>query len=235
MVEGVVMARDEGTPQGGPLSPLLANVLLDEVDRALQQRGHRFARYADDCNVYVRSQKAGERVLRWMRKMYAQLHLRMNEKKTEVGSVFGRKFLGYCLRRWSGNTVKVAVAPKALDTFKQRIRVITRRVGGQGMTQIAEQMRDYVPGWKSYFFLAQTPQIFKNLDSWIRHRLRALQLKRWRTGKTVYSRLRSLGASHELAALIAGGAGHWWRHSEAGLNRILTVKYFDELGFPRLA
>jgi RNA-directed DNA polymerase len=235
MTDGVVMARDEGTPQGGPLSPLLANVLLDEVDRALQQRGHRFARYADDCNVYVRSQKAGERVLCWMRKMYEKLHLRVNGKKTEVGPVFGRKFLGYCLRRWSGNTVKVAVAPKALETFKQRIRAITRRVGGQGMVQIAEQMREYLPGWKSYFRLAQTPQIFKNLDSWIRHRLRAIQLKHWRTGTTVYSRLRSLGAHHELAALIAGGAGHWWRHSEAGLNRILTVKYFDALGFPRLA
>ena len=235
MADGVVMARDEGTPQGGPLSPLLANVLLDEVDRALQQRGHRFARYADDCNVYVRSQKAGERVLRWMRKMYEQLHLRVNEKKTEVGPVFGRKFLGYCLRRWSGNTVKIAVAPKALDTFKRRIRLITRRVGGQGMTQIAEQMRIYLRGWKSYFRLAQTPKIFKYLDSWIRHRLRAIQLKHWRTGTTVYNRLRSLGATHEQAALMAGGAGHWWRHSEAGLNRILTIDYFDALGFPRLA
>ncbi|EMJ7025673.1 group II intron reverse transcriptase/maturase [Escherichia coli] len=235
MADGVVMARDEGTPQGGPLSPLLANVLLDEVDRALQQRGHRFARYADDCNVYVRSQKAGERVLRWMRKMYEQLHLRVNEKKTEVGPVFGRKFLGYCLRRWSGNTVKIAVAPKALDTFKRRIRLITRRVGGQGMAQIAEQMRIYLRGWKSYFQLAQTPKIFKDLDSWIRHRLRAIQLKHWRTGTTVYNRLRSLGATHEQAALMAGGAGHWWRHSEAGLNRILTVDYFDALGFPRLA
>lgn len=235
MADGVVMARDEGTPQGGPLSPLLANVLLDEVDRALQQRGHRFARYADDCNVYVRSQKAGERVLRWMRKMYEQLHLRVNEKKTEVGPVFGRKFLGYCLRRWSGNTVKIAVAPKALDTFKRRIRLITRRVGGQGMTQIAEQMRIYLRGWKSYFRLAQTLKIFKYLDSWIRHRLRAIQLKHWRTGTTVYNRLRSLGAIHEQAALMAGGAGHWWRHSEAGLNRILTIDYFDALGFPRLA
>jgi RNA-directed DNA polymerase len=234
MMHGVVMARDEGTPQGGPLSPLLANVLLDEVDRALTQRGHRFARYADDCNVYVRSQKAGERVLRWMRKLYVQLHLRVNEKKTEVGPVFGRKFLGYCLRRWSGDTVKIAVAPKALKTFKQRIKTITKRVGGKGMTQVAEQMREYLPGWKSYFRLAQTPQTFKDLDSWTRHRLRALQLKHWRTGTTAYSRLRSLGATHELAALIAGGTGSWWGHSEAGLNRILTVRYFDELGFPRL-
>jgi RNA-directed DNA polymerase len=234
MAGGVVMDRSEGTPQGGPLSPLLANVLLDEVDQDLQRRGHRFARYADDCNVYVRSQKAGERVLTSLRKLYAKLHLVVNEKKTEVGPVFGRKFLGYCLRRWTKGTVKIAVAPKALDTFKQRIRIITRRVGGKGMVQIAEQIKEYLPGWKSYFRLAQTPQTFKDLDSWTRHRLRAIQLKHWRIGTTVYSRLRALGANHELAAQIAGGAGHWWGHSETGLNRVLTVKYFDELGIPRL-
>ena len=159
----------------------------------------------------------------------------MNEKKTEVGPVFGRKFLGYCLRRWSGNTVKIAVAPKELDTFKRRIRLITRRAGGQGMTWIAGQMRIYLRGWKSCFRLAHAPKIFKHLDPWIRHRLRAIQLTQWRTGTTVYNRLRSLGATHEQAALMAGGAGHWWRHSEAGLNRILTVDYFDALGFPRLA
>ena len=234
MAGGVVMDRSEGTPQGGPLSPLLANVLLDEVDQDLQRRGHRFARYADDCNVYVRSQRAGERVLLSLRKLYAKLHLKVNEKKTEVGPVFGRKFLGYCLRRWTKGTVKIAVAPKALDMFKKRIRLITRRVGGKGMAQIAEQMRQYLLGWKSYFRLAQTPQTFKDLDSWTRHRLRAIQLKHWRTGTTVYSRLRALGANHELAAQIAGGAGHWWSHSEAGLNRVLTVKYFDALGIPRL-
>jgi len=234
MANGVVMDRSEGTPQGGPLSPLLANVLLDEVDQVLQKRGHRFARYADDCNVYVRSQKAGERVLLSLRKLYARLHLKVNEEKTAVGPVFGRKFLGYCLRRWSKDTVKIAVAPQAIETFKQRIRLITRRVGGKGMTQIAEQLREYMPGWKSYFRLAQTPQTFGRLDSWTRHRLRAIQLKHWRTGTTVYSRLRSLGANHELAAQIAGGAGHWWAHSKAGLNRVLTVKYFDELGIPRL-
>jgi RNA-directed DNA polymerase len=107
----------------------LANVLLDEVDKDLERRGHRFARYADDCNVYVRSQRAGERVLLSLRKLYAKLHLRVNEKKTEVGPVFGRKFLGYCLRQGTKDTVEIAVAPKAIDTFKQRIRLITRRVG----------------------------------------------------------------------------------------------------------
>ncbi|WP_423680201.1 group II intron reverse transcriptase/maturase [Undibacterium sp. WLHG33] len=234
MADGVVMDRMEGTPQGGPLSPLLANVLLDEVDQDLQRRGHRFARYADDCNVYVRSQKAGERVLLSLRKLYDKLHLKVNEKKTEVGPVFGRKFLGYCLRRWSKDTVKIAVAPKALDTFKQRIRLITRRVGGKGMEQIAEQMRAYLPGWKSYFRLAQTPQTFKDLDSWTRHRLRAIQLKHWRRGTTTYSRLRAIGASHDLAVLVAGGGGKWWSHSGSGLNLVLTVQYFDNLGIPRL-
>ena len=115
------------------------------------------------------------------------------------------------------------------------VLTLTKRVGGKGMNQVAEQMREYLPGWKSYFRLAQTPQACKDLDSWTRCRLRAIQLKHWRTGTTDYSRLRSLGASHDLAAQIAGGTGSWWRHSEAGLSRLLTVKYFDNLGFPRLA
>ena len=234
MADGVVLDRVEGTPQGGPLSPLLANVMLDEVDKALEKRGHRFARYADDCNVYVRSQKAGERVLRSLRKLYEKLHLRVNEKKTAVGPVFGRKFLGYCLRRWSRNTVKIAVAPKALDTFKQRIRFITRRVGGRSMVQVAEQLRTYMPGWKAYFRLAQTPQTFKDLDSWMRHRLRAIQLKHWRTGPTIYQGLRRLGATHELAALVAGAGRRWWHCSCSALHRVLTVAYFDSLGIPRL-
>lgn len=235
MMNGVVVGRDKGTPQGGPLSPLLANVLLDEVDRALTQRGHRFARYADDCNVYVRSQKAGERVLRWLRILYEKLHLRVNEKKTEVGPVFGRKFLGYCLRRWSGDTVKIAVAPKAIETFKQRIRTITTRVGGKSMAQVAELMRAYLPGWKAYFQLAQTPATFKRLDSWTRHRLRAIQLKHWVRGKTVYSRLRAMGISDQMASKVAGGSGRWWSHSGAAMKLVLTDQYFDGLGFPRLA
>ena len=234
MNDGVVTERMEGTPQGGPLSPLLANVLLDEVDQALQRRGHRFARYADDCNVYVRSQKAGERVLRSLRNLYAKLHLRVNEKKTKVGSVFGRKFLGYCLRRWTGDTVKIAVAPKALDTFKQRIRLITRRIGGRSMTQVAEQLRQYLPGWKTYFRLAQTPQTFKDLESWMRRRLRAIQLKHWRHGPTIYRGLRRLGATHELAALAAGAGNRWWHCSLSDVHRVLTVSYFDSIGIPRL-
>lgn len=234
MAAGVVLECEQGTPQGGPLSPLLANVLLDEVDRALEKRGHRFARYADDCNVYLRSQKAGERVLRFLRKLYAKLHLRVNEKKTEVGSVFGRKFLGYSLRGWSGEAVKISVAPKAIATFKQRIREITRRAGGRGMVQIAEQLGKYLPGWKGYFRLAQTPTTFRDLDSWIRRRLRAVQLKQWKRGTTIYRKLRGLGASHEVAAQVAVAGRRWWHCSRSNLHRVLTVAYFDSIGIPRL-
>lgn len=235
MANGVVMERIEGTPQGGPLSPLLANVMLDEVDKVLERRGHRFVRYADDCNVYVRSQRAGERVLCSLKRLYAKLHLKVNEAKTAVCPVFGRKFLGYCLRRWTKDTVKIAVAPKAIETFKQRIRQITRRVGGRSMSEIAEQMRAYLPGWKSYFRLAQTPSTFQDLDSWTRHRLRAIQLKHWRRGSTIYRRLCSLGATHEVASLIGGTGGRWWHHSQSSFNKVLTVSYFDSLGFPRLS
>ncbi len=139
------------------------------------------------------------------------------------------------IRRWSSNTVKIAVAPKALDAFKQRIKEITCRVGGRSLTQVAEQLGLYLPGWKSYFLLAQTPKTFKGLDSWIRHRLRAVQLKHWRRGPTIYRGLRSLGAPHELAALVAGGGNRWWHHSQSGLNKVLTVAYFDSLGVPRLS
>jgi RNA-directed DNA polymerase len=234
MIDGVVVERAQGTPQGGPLSPLLSNVLLDEVDKALEKRGHRFARYADDCNVYVRSQKAGERVLRFLRKLYAKLHLRVNEKKTAVGSVFGRKFLGYCLRRWTGDTVKIAVAPTAKEKFKARIREITSRNGGRNIAQIAQQLRKYMPGWKAYFRLAQTPKVYGDLDSWIRRRLRAVQLKLWKRGTTIYRELRGLGAMHEVAVKVAAFGTHWWRASRSDLHRVLTTSYFDSLGIPRL-
>ena len=138
---GVVMERHEGTPQGGPLSPLLANVLLDEVDRELEKRGHKFVRYADDCNVYVRSQKAGERVLKGLRRLYGKLHLKVNENKTSVSAARGRNFLGYCLWGGSGKEVKRAVSKKAIETFKTRIRQKTKRSGGRSMQQVISELR----------------------------------------------------------------------------------------------
>jgi RNA-directed DNA polymerase len=233
---GVVMEeRYEGTPQGGPLSPLLANVLLDEVDRELERRGHRFVRYADDCNVYVRSRKAGERVLDGLRKLYERLHLKVNETKTAVARATGRKFLGYALWRAAGGEVKRAVAAKAIDTFKQRIRRMTRRTCGRTLSEVAEELRRYMPGWKAYFRLAQTPGIFRGLDEWLRHRLRALQLKHWRRGTTIYRELRALGASSAQAARVAGNARRWWHNSRLELNRLMPIAYFDRLGVPRLS
>jgi RNA-directed DNA polymerase len=235
MDHGVVMERYEGTPQGGPLSPLLANVLLDDVDRELERRGHRFVRYADDCNVYVRSQRAGERVLKGLRKLYTRLHLKVNEGKTAVAGAYGRKFLGYCLWRAAGGEVKRAVAGKALDTFKRRIRQITHRTCGRSLSEVADELRRYLPGWKAYFRLAQTPRIFRALDEWLRHRLRALQLKHWRRGTTIYRELRTLGASRDHAAQVAGNAGRWWHNSRLALNRLMPIAYFDRLGVPRLS
>lgn len=235
MDHGVVMERYEGTPQGGPLLPLLANVLLDEVDRKLERRGHRFVRYADDCNVYVRSRRAGERVLDGLRKLYDRLHLKVNDAKTAVASAYGRKFLGYCLWAAPGGEVRRAVADKALDTFKTRIRQITRRTRGRSLSEVAEELRRYVPGWKAYFRLAQTPGVFRELDAWLRHRLRALQLKHWRRGTTMYRALRALGASSDHAAIVASNARRWWHNSRLLLNRIMPLAYFDRLGVPRLS
>ncbi|MDD5305468.1 MAG: group II intron reverse transcriptase/maturase [Elusimicrobia bacterium] len=235
MDHGVIVERHEGTPQGGPLSPLLANVLLDEVDRELERRGHRFVRYADDCNVDVRSQKAGSRVLAGLRKLYARLHLKVNETKTAVAGATGRKFLGYELWRTEKGEVRRAVAIKALDTYKARIRQMTRRMGGRNLAEVVEALRGYVPGWRAYFRLAQTPRVFRGLDEWLRHRLRAMQLKQWRRGPTMYRELKALGAKPEQAARIAGHGCRWWHTSCHELHYVLTVAYFDRLGVPRLS
>jgi RNA-directed DNA polymerase len=235
LAHGVHSERFEGTPQGGPLSPLLANVLLDEVDRELERRGHKFVRYADDCNVYVRSLKAGERVLKALRGCYAKLALRVNESKTAVALVWGRKFLGYCF--WTTPTAEVrrAVAQQALAKMQERIRQLTRRTRGRSLQQIAHDLRGYVPGWKAYFRLAQTPGVMREMDQWLRHRLRAIQLKQWRRGPTMFRELRQLGAPAALAARIAGNARRWWRNSAMGLNRVMPIAYFDRLGVPRFS
>jgi RNA-directed DNA polymerase len=235
MMHGVVQERIEGTPQGGPLSPLLANVLLDEVDREWERRGHQFVRYADDCNVYVRSQRAGERVLQALRGCYARLALKVNESKTAVAVVWGRKFLGYCLFVTKDGEVRRAVSDRALHKLRVRIRQMTRRTRGYSLEQIAQDLRDYVPGWKAYFRLAQTPKRLRLLDEWLRHRLRAVRLKQWRCGTTIYRELRKLGASDEVACRVAGNARRWWHNSSLGVNRVLTVAYFDRLGVPRFS
>ncbi len=207
-------------------------MLLDEVDRELECRGHKFVRYADDCNVYVKSTRAGLRVLAGLRRCYAKL--RVNETKTAVASVWGRKFLGYCFWAAPQGAVRRAVATEALRRYRQRIRHITRRQSGRNMAQIAQDLQGYMPGWKAYFGLSQTPTVWRALDEWLRHRLRAVQLKRWRHGDTTFRALRALGASASLAQSLAGHAGRWWGQSATGLNRVLTIAHFDHLGVPRL-
>lgn len=234
MVHGVVVERHEGTPQGGPLSPLLANVLLDEVDKELERRGHTFARYADDCNVYVRSKRAGQRVMELLRRLYGDLRLQINEEKSAVESVLKRQFLGYALWVAPGRVVKVRVSGKALGRMKQRVRQLTRRTRGRSMEQIAQDLRSYLVGWKAYFRLAETPRIFRDLDQWIRHRLRAVQLKQWRRGRTVFRELRVRGLSVDLAAKVAAYTRRWWRNSANGVHVALPNSYFDQLGVPRL-
>jgi RNA-directed DNA polymerase len=232
---GVVVDRHLGTPQGGPLSPLLANVLLDEVDKALEARGYSFARYADDCNVYVGSKKAGERVMGYLRKLYAKLQLQINEAKSAVASAFGRKFLGYALWVAKGREVKCKVADKPLENFKARIRQLTRRTGGRSMAQVVDKLRPYLLGWKAYFGMSQTPKIWHELDEWMRHRLRAIQLRQWKRGKTIYRELKALGANEDVAQQVAVNGRRWWHNSAMRLNAVLTIAYFDGLGVPRLS
>ena len=232
---GVVQQRMQGTPQGGPLSPLLANVLLDEVDKELERRGHCFARYADDCNVYVHSIRAGERVMRLLRRLYAKLHLTVNETKSAVASVFGRKFLGYSLWVVKGKVVQLTVAKKTLLTFRQRVRELTWRSGGRSMAEVVERLRVYLLGWKAYFALAPAIKVRRELDEWLRHRLRAIQLKHWKRGTTMFRELRALGASVDVAKQVAGNAQRWWRNSDRLIKTTLTIAHFDRLGVPRLS
>ena len=235
MSDGAVQQRHQGTPQGGPLSPLLANVLLDEVDKELERRGHCFARYADDCNIYVCSRRAGERVMALLGRLYDRLHLKLNEAKSAVASVFGRKFLGYSLWAAPKGEIKRKVAAKPLATFKQRIRQLSRRSGGRSLQDVVNRLRPYVLGWKACFGLAQTPKVWRELNEWMRHRLRAMQLKQWKRGKTMYRELRSLGAPPGVAQRVAANSRRWWRNSAMLLNSVLTVDHFDRLGMPRLS
>jgi group II intron reverse transcriptase/maturase len=235
LADGVCIARDTGTPQGGPLSPLLANVLLDEVDRELERRGHRFVRYADDCNVYVRTQRSGERVMQSLHTLYAKLRLKINESKSAVAYADTRKFLGYRLVRAAGGVVKLGVAKEALRRFKDRIRDITRRRAGRSMEHVVEDLRAYMPGWRAYYALVETRTIWSPLEMWLRHRLRALMLHQWRHPPRIYRALRALGATHACAAKVAALRHGYWRTAQRRLHEVLTVDYFDQLGVPRLS
>ena len=235
MAQGVVVERWEGTPQGGPLSPLLANVLLDEVDKELERRGHKFVRYADYGNVYVKSERAAKDVLETVKRLYAKLRLRINETKSGVVRARDSQYLGYGFWTAKG-MVKYGVARKALKVMKERVRQITSRNGGRSLEHIAKELRVYLTGWKEYFRLAETPGIFAGLDSWIGRRLRMVRLKQWKGGKTTFRGLRAAGVGVKAAASVSACHRCWWKMAgTSALNIAMPNSYFAELGVPKLA
>jgi RNA-directed DNA polymerase len=234
MEGGLVSPVDEGTPQGGPLSPLLSNIVLDEFDRELERRGLRYARYADDSNIYVRSRRAGERVMASItRFITTKLKLKVNDEKSAVARPWTRKFLGFSFT--NGREPKRRIAPKAIGRFKERVRELTRRNKGISTARMAEKLVSYLRGWIGYFGKCQTPSVLERLDQWIRRRLRSAIWRQWRLGSTKFARLRHLGVGKDLAAQTAGSAHGPWRIADSpGLHIALPNAYFDSLGIPRL-
>ncbi len=233
MAEGVVVERDEGTPQGGPLSPLLANVLLDEVDKKLERRGHRFVRYADDLNVYVGSERAGHDVMDLLRRLFAELRLKVNETKSAVAPCWERKFLGFTIGR--GSRAPIQIAGKSLERMKERVRDLTTRNSGRAVARVIEDLAVYLRGWKAYFGIACTVRLFRHLDEWIRRRMRALMLSRWKNGRRTFAELRRLGASLRTAGRVARGTRRYWETSRGAIDQVLNTAFFDRLGLPRLS
>jgi len=235
MEDGLVSPTDEGTPQGGPLSPLLSNIVLDDLDQELMRRGLRFARYADDCNIYVRSRRAGERVMASVTCfLTTRLKLKVNEAKSAVARPWARKFLGFSFT--NGKVPKRRIAPKALDRFKEKVRELTRRTRGVSLTQMVTNLSRYLQGWRGYFAYCETPSVLKDLDSWVHRRLRAFVWKQWRRGKTRFAELRKRNVSRDLAAQTAGSCHGPWRISKSpALHYAFPTAYFTSIGIPLLA
>ena len=228
--EGKLLKTEEGTPQGGPLSPLLANLMLDGLDRELERRGHRFVRYADDSNVYVRSRRAGTRVLRSISRFLSRhLKLSINQAKSAVGRPWERQFLGFTFSRCLNRSISI----KSIKRFKDRVREITCRTRGKRIEGIIKELRRFILGWQAYFNFTEVRSILKELDSWVKRRLRCYIWKHW--GRRGYRELLKLGVSRNLAWNTAKSAHGPWRLSRSpGLAFALTAKYFAKLGLPRL-
>lgn len=231
---GLVSPVDEGTPQGGPLSPLLSNIVLDELDRELERRGHRFARYADDCNIYVRSQRAGERVMKSVSEFITKkLKLKVNEQKSAVSKPSKRKFLGFSFT-WHREP-KRRIAPKAVVRFKQRVRELTRRTRGVKMETMVAQLSRYLLGWRGYFRFCQTPTVLRKLEEWTRRRLRSVIWKQWTSTRVRFAELTNRGVGKDLAAQTAGSAhGPWHLSNSPALTIALPNAYFASLGLTPL-
>jgi RNA-directed DNA polymerase len=235
LADGLVGPTDEGVPQGGPLSPLLSNLMLDVLDQELERRGHHFVRYADDCNIYVRSQRAGERVMASVTRFLARrLKLTVNTEKSAVAPPSRRKFLGFSFTPGKGPPRR-RVAPQALVRFKERVRVLTRRARGINLQQMLEDLRVYLVGWLGYFGYCQTPTVLRMLEQWIRRRLRAVAWMQWRNGWNRFDQLSKRGVPRRLAAQTASSAhGPWRIAASPALNIALSNKTLAALGLPPL-
>lgn len=229
---GLVGATDEGTPQGGPLSPLLSNLLLDDLDRELERRGLRFVRYADDCNVYVRSERAGQRVMAGLKSLLTgKLKLKVNEAKSAVARPHTRKFLGFTFSE--REQIKRCIAPKALARFKDRVRELTQRTRGISVDQLIGTLKRYLTGWRGYFGFCETPSVLRKLDAWIRRRIRCFLWKQWKRGRTRFEELTARGVTQHLAGQTAGSPHGVWRLScSPALNIALSNRYFRSRGLP---
>jgi len=235
MENGLVNLATEGTPQGGPLSPLLSNLMLDVLDRELERRGHRFVRYADDGNIYVRCERAGERVMASVsRFLEKKLKLKVNRGKSAVARPGKRKFLGFSFT--SGSEPKRRIAPQALERFKLRVRELTRTGRHLAPAHLVNRLKLFLTGWRGYFGFCETPSVLRKLDSWLRRRLRMVFWRQWKRGRTRFAALRRLGVGRDLAAKAAGSAHGPWRLSRSpALSFALPNAYFISLGLPTLA
>ena len=233
MENGLVSPSVEGTPQGGPLSPLLSNLVLDELDQELERRGHRFVRYADDCNIYVRSERAGQRVMASIARFITQkLKLKVNEAKSAVARPQERKFLGFSFT--TDPDIKRTIAPKSLERFKQRIREITRRAKGVSIKTTMEELATYMRGWRGYFGFCETPEVLIALTRWVRLRLRAALWRQWKTPRRRRAALVALRVSGELRNTAGSGRGPWHLARSKALSLGLSNAYFRSLGLPSL-
>ena len=232
MEDGLVSPLDEGTPQGGPLSPLLSNLVLDELDRELERRGHHYVRYADDCNIYVDSERAGQRVMESITRFIThRLKLKVNQAKSAIARPGQRKFLGFSFT--SEREPRRRIAPKAIARFKKKIRELTRRTRGISLAQMVKQVTTYLRGWLGYFGDCQTPSVLQHLETWLRRRLRSVVWKQWKRGRTRFRELRKRGVGKDLAAQTAGSPhGPWRIASSPALNMALPNAYFAQLGLP---
>ena len=235
MENGLVSPVDEGTPQGGPLSPLLSNLVLDELDRELERRGHRFVRYADDCNIYVRSARAGQRVMESVTRFITKrLKLKVNQQKSAVARPEERKFLGFSFTR--NREPKRRIAPKAMARFKERVRELTRRTRGVSLEEMVADLSAYLRGWRGYFGFCQTPSVLMHLDSWIRRRLRAVVWQQWKRFGRRVKELQKRGVSRDWAVRTASsGLGPWRLSHNPTICQALPNVFFDTLGLPHLA